>query len=316
MCFQASAGRAVQCTAMNGSEVPCALCGERDTTRLYTKFNWGIERCRRCGLIYANPRAPEETIHARYSSEYFWNEYLPAVGAPGGEYDLDYQDQRHAAMLALIRRYSPRGRRMLEVGTGAGLFLKAAERAGWVTAGLELSSEGSAFARDRLKLDVRTERAEEMSFPAASFDVAVMFDVIEHLFDPVTVLEATRRAVAPLGIVVVSTPNYDALSRFVLGVDWAVLSPLEHVYYFTEPTLAAMLRKSGWDSVITERRFAGWGVYETMNYRYTHAPDNWRARRYERVLRSFGGRLAPLVQSTGRADAILGIAVNGPDRPL
>ncbi len=151
---------------VSGTEVPCALCGERETTRLYTKFKWGIERCRRCGLIYANPRAPEAAILARYSSEYFWNEYLPAVGAAGGNYDLDYQDQRHAAMLALIRRHSPNGRRLLEVGTGAGLFLKAAQRAGWDTAGLELSSEGSAFARDRLELDVRTERAEEMSFPS------------------------------------------------------------------------------------------------------------------------------------------------------
>ena len=295
---------------MSGTVVPCALCDERDTTRLYTKFNWGIERCRRCGLIYANPRAPEETILARYSSEYFWNEYLPAVSAPGGNYDLDYQDQRHAAMLGLIRRHSPGGRRMLEVGTGAGLFLKAAQRAGWDTAGLELSSEGSAFARDRLGLDVRTERAEEMSFAAASFDVAVMFDVIEHLFDPVTVLEATRRAVVPGGIIVVSTPNYDALSRFVLGVDWAVLSPLEHVYYFTEGTLGAMLRKSGWDRVVAERRFAGWGVFETMNYRYTHAPDNWRAKGYETVLRAAGGPLARAVQAAGRADAILCIATN------
>ncbi len=302
--------RAVQCSAMNGTVVPCALCDERDTTRLYTKFSWGIERCRRCGLIYANPRAPEETILARYSSEYFWDEYLPAVSAPGGNYDLDYQDQRHAAMLALIKRHSPRGRRLLEVGTGAGLFLKAAQRAGWDTAGLELSSEGSAFARDRLGLDVRTERAEEMSFAAGSFDVAVMFDVIEHLFDPVTVLEAARRAVTPGGIIVVATPNYDALSRFVLGVDWAVLSPLEHVYYFTERTLGAMLRKSGWDGVVTERRFAGWGVFETMNYRYTHAPGNWRSRRFEGVLRAAGGPLARIVRATGRADAVLCIASN------
>ena len=295
---------------MSGTEVPCALCGARETTRLYTKFKWGIERCRRCGLIYANPRAPEEAILARYSSEYFWNEYLPAVSAPGGEYDLDYQDQRHAAMLALIRRHSPNGRRMLEVGTGAGLFLKAAQRAGWDTAGLELSSEGSAFARDRLGLDVRTERAEEMSFPPGSFDVAVMFDVIEHLFDPVTVLEATRRAVSPGGIIVVSTPNYDALSRFVLGSDWAVLSPLEHVYYFNEHTLAATLQKTGWNNVIAERRFAGWGVLETMNFRYTHAPNNWRARCYERVLTSAGASLAPRVQGAGRADTVLCVAVN------
>ena len=61
-----------------------------------------------------------------------------------------------------------------------------------------------------------------------------MFDVIEHLFDPRSVLTAIARALVPGGLMVISTPNYDSASRHLLGVDWAVLSPLEHVYYFTE----------------------------------------------------------------------------------
>ena len=139
---------------------------------------------------------------------------------------MDYQvvDARNAEMLALIRRLAPAATRLLEVGSGAGLFLKAAERAGWDVAGLERSGEGAAFARDRLSLDVRTEAAEAMSFEPGSFDVAVMFDVVEHLFDPRAVLEATRRVLKPGGLLVVSTPNFDALSRQVLGIDWAVIS--------------------------------------------------------------------------------------------
>ena len=191
-----------------GQAVPCALCGASETRRLYTKWGWGIERCRRCTLVFANPRAPEAAILARYSADYFWKEYLPAAGAPGGQVDLAQMDRRHAPMLDLIKTHaSGGGRRLLEVGTGAGLFLKAAARAGWEASGLELSEEGAAFARDRLGLDVRQERAEQMSFAPATFDVAVMFDVIEHLFDPKAVLAATRRALKPDGILVVSTPN-------------------------------------------------------------------------------------------------------------
>jgi len=299
---------------MSPTEVPCALCGARDTTRLYTKYKHGIERCRRCGLVYANPRAPEAAILARYNSEYFWNEYLPAVAAEGGRVDLEYQDQRYAAMLAFIDRHTPGARRMLEVGTGAGLFLKSAERAGWEVAGLELSPDGSAFARERLGLDVRTERAEAMSFPAGSFDVAVMFDVIEHLFDPRAVLEATRGALAPGGVLVVSTPNFNALSRWVLGADWAVLSPLEHTYYFTERTLGRLLMSAGFRAPVFERRFAGWAVPETMNHNYTHAPEHWRARWYEDLLDRFGETILPVVQARGRSDTILCVAGTGISR--
>lgn len=277
-----------------------------DTRRLYTKWGWGIERCRRCGLVYANPRAPEAAILARYSKEYFWNEYLPAAGAPEGKVDLEWLDRRHGPMLELIARHSSPGGRLLEVGTGAGLFLKAASRAGWQASGLELSTEGAAFARDRLGLDVREERAEQMSFPPGIFDVAVMFDVIEHLFDPKAVLAATRRALKPGGILVVSTPNFAALSRFVLGIDWAVLSPLEHTYYYTEATLAAMLKACGFARTEHVRQFAGWGPIETMNYRYTHCPHGVRARALSAIAAIPGA--AGAVAGSGRADALIGIA--------
>ncbi len=292
---------------VNGAprEVSCALCGARETRRLYTKYGWGIERCRRCSLVYANPRAPESAILERYNAEYFWNEYLPAAGAPGGEIDDALLDGRHGAIIQMIRREAPDGRRMLEVGSGAGLFLHAASRAGWDAAGLELSPDGASFARDRLGLDVRTERAEAMSFTAGSFDVAVMFDVIEHLFDPRAVLEATRRALRPGGLFVVTTPNFDALSRYALGLAWAVLNPFEHMYYFTEKTLTAMLTSCGYHEPRRVRIFAAWGAIESMNYRYTHSPESWRTSMYERGVSRLSPSQVRSVQRWGAGDVLL-----------
>lgn len=289
-------------------EVPCAVCGRRDTRRLYTKYGWGIERCRGCGLVYANPRVPEPAILERYNADYFWDEYLPAAGAPGGVVDDAVLDGRHGAMLELIGREAGTGRRLLEVGSGAGLFLRAASRAGWDPAGVELSPEGAGFARERLGLDVRAERAEAMTFEPGSFDVAVMFDVIEHLFDPRAVLEATRRALTPGGLLVVTTPNVDALSRRALGVAWAVLNPFEHLYYFAEGTLSALLASCGYGDVRRVRSLAGWGAIESMNYRYTHAPESWRAWLYARGVSSLTEGQVRVVQRWGLGDTLLMLA--------
>ncbi|MCA1560177.1 MAG: class I SAM-dependent methyltransferase [Acidobacteria bacterium] len=258
--------------------------------------------------MFANPRAPEDAVLARYSSEYFWKEYLPAAGAPEGRIDLEWLDTKNRPMLDLIRRHAPSGLRLLEVGTGAGLFLKAAERAGWSVSGLELSGEGATFARDRLGLEVRQERAEAMTFAPRSFDVAVMFDVIEHLFDPGAVLGATHSALRPGGLIVISTPNFDALSRHALGADWAVLSPLEHLYYFTEGTLAAILQRAGFQRIQFVRQFAGWGVPQTMNHAYTHSPGGRRARLYEKAVQHLGEAAHSLVLRFGRADSLLAVA--------
>lgn len=156
-----------------------------------------------------------------------------------------------------------------------------------------------------MHLDVRTERAEAMSLPPASFDVAVMFDVIEHLFDPRVVLEATRRALRPGGLFVVSTPNFDALSRRALGAAWAVLSPLEHLYYFTELTLTKMVEAAGFSRVRAIRTVQDRTAAEVMNFRYTHAPGTARNRLYAAAVTVAGRSTAGLVQRAGLGDTLV-----------
>jgi SAM-dependent methyltransferase len=283
--------------------IPCAICGGTETRVLYTKHSHEIARCTKCGLVYANPRASASAILARYGADYFWKEYLPALGVVDGRYDLARFDARYAPLLQLLN--AAPARRLLEVGSGAGFFLKAAERAGWRVAGIELSDEASRFARERLGLDVRRERAESITMPPGTFGAAAMFDTIEHLFDPGAVLRSLAEALVPGGTLLVSTPNFNALSRHVLGPDWAVLSPLEHLYYFEERTLAALLEVCGFDDVRFVREHAAWTPQETMNYRYTHAPDGLRARACGLLARAGGRTLARALQLAGRQDILL-----------
>jgi len=289
---------------IDGVAVACAICSSVTTDQRYVKSGYAIGQCRQCGLVYANPRAPEAKILSRYSADYFWKEYLPSLGVHNGAFDLAQFDARYAVMLQMMGVEAP-GRRLLEVGCGAGFFLKAAERAGWQVDGIELSEEASRFAIERLGLRVRRERAEEAPIEPGSFHVAAMFDVIEHLFAPRSVLTAIARALVSGGALVVSTPNIHSASRVLLGRDWAVLSPLEHVYYFSENSLKRLLEVSGFTDVRFVRQHVMWGPQETVNFRYTHAPDGARARLTEFLVRTGGMTLAKRLQRAGRQDALL-----------
>ena len=151
--------------------------------------------------------------------------------------------------------------------------------------------------------------AEEMPFEPGSFDAAGMFEVIEHLRDPMAVLRAARRAVRPGGVLVLSTPNLSSVSRWVLGKQWAVLSPAEHLYYFTEVTLSAALIKAGFARVEFVREFEPWLLYETMNVRYTHAPESFRARVYRSLVFRYGPERYREIQRRGYGDTLLAVAV-------
>jgi SAM-dependent methyltransferase len=289
----------------DATPVACAICGATETRTLWAKYGYAIGQCVQCALVYANPRAPHAKILHRYNEQYFWHEYLPSLGVVDGQFDLAAFDARYAALLTMIAAAVPQRGRLLEVGCGAGFFLKSAQRAGWDVEGIELSQYASAFAIDRLQLPIRREPAESSSIAPESCAVAAMFDVIEHLFDPRSVLSAIARALAPQGMLVISTPNIESISSYLLGIDWAVLSPLEHVYYFSEDSLRRLLEATGFTDVRFVRTFVNWGPQETVNFAYTHDRHGWRSRATEVLIRGGGMPLARLIQRAGRQDALL-----------
>jgi 2-polyprenyl-3-methyl-5-hydroxy-6-metoxy-1,4-benzoquinol methylase len=288
--------------------VSCAHCGETRARRRWVKFDLPIAECLTCGLVRATPRCSASRIAARYSADYFWNEYLPSLGVVNGQVDYDFIDGRYAPWIALAEQHvAPRGR-LLEIGTGAGLFAKAFARAGWSVVGVEVNAEGAQFARDRLGLDVRQQYAEDVDLPNGSQDVVAIMDVIEHVSDPAATVATALRFLRPGGVLLIQTPNLDAFSRTALGEPWAVLSPAEHLYYFTERTLAALVTKAGFRSVTFEWQFPGFGPTETMNARYTHAPDAVRAKAYGALVKFAGPTLLRWVRATRRTDQLIALA--------
>jgi SAM-dependent methyltransferase len=293
-------------TAGGFETVTCALCDSSRTRVRYRKFGVPIVRCRRCGLVFVNPRPSREAVWQRYSAHYFENEYLPAQGVVDGHVDLEYGDARFRDLLSRLESLVGKGR-LFEIGAGAGLFLAAAQRAGWTVSGIELSPTAVAFCRDRLHLEVTRCLAEDIPLDLPPFDAVVMFDVIEHLFDPMRTLATARRLLRRDGVVVITTPNYRAFSRHALGEQWSALSPLEHLYYFSETTLRRALAHHGFGRVEFNRHY-GANVFDTMNPRNTHQPGSRRARWYAACVSRCGPLPHRLVQNMGMGDLLFATA--------
>jgi len=288
----------------------CVNCGCNTSKPLFRKFDLDISQCLDCSLIFVNPRLPEKDILNRYDDDYFLKEYLPSFGIVDNNYNLDFFDQRYSTIIDLIeeKRQLSNEKKLLEIGFGAGFFLKSAERAGWDVVGTEASLPCFQFASDELSLNVKFEKAEDINFEANTFDVIVMFDVIEHLFNPLRVLKAANNMLNEGGLLVISTPNYNALSRLFLGINWSIFSPVDHLFYFTEDSLGDLLNRSGFSRNFYIRNNAGSGVYETMNPRNSHFPHSLRARFYTTLVNTFGKRALDVIQRNGRGDVLLSFA--------
>lgn len=103
-----------------------------------------------------------------------------------------------------------RGQCVLDAGCGEGYgsFLLAESAAS--VAGIDLSADAVIHAcrkYTRANLAYRVMDATRMDFPAASFDVAVSFQAIEHMHDPDAFLREINRILRRPGLAIISTPN-------------------------------------------------------------------------------------------------------------
>jgi len=261
--------------------VSCNLCGSaRSRRRFESPGMWdashfaattdkfgaygSVRECADCGLVYASPRPASAALLSGYAEH----------ADPDYEAERDARGVNAHLALATIRRHAPRGR-LLEVGCAHGFFLHAA-RESYEATGVEPSRAAREYARAHLRLDVASGTLAEARFADASFDVAVMIDVIEHLADPLSVLRELARVVKPGGVLYLVTPDVDSLTARVLRGRWWGLRPA-HLYYFSERTLAEMLRKAGFERVDVRSygRVFSWGYWLTRlsNYpRWVSAP--------------------------------------------
>ncbi len=147
----------------------------------------------------------------------------------------------------LVERLSPfvSGQsRMLEVGAYCGLFMDSAKAAGWNIVGIEPSRWAAQIAGGKGHEVTQGTLSDVASRLADPVDTVVLWDVLEHLEDPVTDLRILHSKLAADGTLCLSTIDMDGWFSKLLGKRWPWIMHM-HLYYFTTNTLDDVLRRAG-----------------------------------------------------------------------
>jgi 2-polyprenyl-3-methyl-5-hydroxy-6-metoxy-1,4-benzoquinol methylase len=220
----------------------CPTCGSPDARPELDKDHLHIVRCNGCDLVYVNPTFDEAHYKRVYvSAEY--QEIVRDLGIKSHEYRTRrFGEERVRLMADHLRAVaSPR---YLDVGCSTGFVVEAARDAGWSAVGIDLNPSAIEFGRSR-GLDVRAVALEDADFEPGSFDAVSLFDVLEHLLDPVRTLRACTRLLPPGGIVFLYVPNYDSASRLLMGKEAHFIWPTHHLNYYTPATIRALMAREG-----------------------------------------------------------------------
>ena len=223
--------------------INCNICGADEAALVAIQNDYRMVECRRCGLVYVDPRPTSEFLIQLYNSyhqrgdkdEHTWETLM----APN-----------FSEVSALLDDMFPRKGRLLDIGCGYGHFIDIMQSKGWAASGVEPSERTSAYALSK-GLDVNRTVIEETSFPDNSFDAITAFYVLEHLFDPLAALNKIRTMLKPGGVLVLRVPHTTPIVKLlrVIGLRNNLYDLPFHLYDFSPDTITRLLEKAGFGGI-------------------------------------------------------------------
>jgi len=281
---------------------PCLVCGSTLNQPYYQLHDWACElpgefylvTCSNCGHIFQDPRPAQADIGQYYPATYqpFWRSIDAETSAVKRR--LRHWQWRPRC-LQLARLLS--GGKLLDVGSGTGLFLNEMRRYGmWRLAGVELSPPAADYARRTFDLEIYAGQVEDAPWPPAFFDAVTLWDVLEHLPNPRAALSRIHTLLAQDGYLLFSVPNASSIDARLFGRYWIGLDAPRHMSVFTLRALRRLLGETGFR---IEAAYCFYGRYttfalSTQQWLRAHRPPSASRRRLERVLFFPGWRFLTL----------------------
>jgi SAM-dependent methyltransferase len=190
--------------------------------------------CPECGVLYTREQATGAALGELYDHYYDRAPFAappPAVRASLARLVRSFEGVRHTG-------------RWLDVGFGEGGLLGEAEAQGWRCHGTEIAPPSLRYG-ERRGWVVSADAAADERFPAHGFDVVSMVELLEHVPQPDALLREAAHWLRPGGVLYITTPNAASLNRRLLGLNWSVVAPPEHLTLWTAQGLGRALGRAG-----------------------------------------------------------------------
>ncbi len=261
-----------------------------------------VARCRQCGQVVTLP-VPAD-IGRYYPAGYYGDKQgrrFPAM--------MEWLQEKLYAWRSgqVLRRLKRKNAKVLDVGCGRGLLLRAFQRNGCDVTGTEFSDGACRFAREVLKLPVRVGLLLELNFPDNSFDVVVMWHVLEHVSDPRPTLAEVSRILRPGGLFLVAVPNFGSPEARLTKAGWFHLDSPRHLSHHTHASLSKILGEAGlspaWVSSLAP---------EYDNFSFVQSLLNWLGVRPNLLYNWLRGQRAKVIDGKRHLGSIVGTGLLAP----
>lgn len=257
-------------------KVNCPLCGSIPCETLFigrdmlhgTAGEWPVVRCRNCSLVYTNPRPTIESLSLVYPRDY--SRYRPPRPTKKSirwrlqqwalSHHWNYPPHKSSLFgkisswpFFLWTKYKRRNLdlfpwvgqgKLLDFGCGSGKYLQRMNQRGWQVTGMDISEQAVDVCRQLgYEAYVGTEPAQK--FPAKSFDVVTLWHVLEHVPQPINILQQIHTILTENGQLILALPNIASPLARWFGKYWFAWELPRHLAHFDPDTITKMLEMTG-----------------------------------------------------------------------
>ncbi len=208
----------------------CLICNGGKLKHLRKYASIFLVKCSACSFVFSQKVPALDELNNYYSYER--NRYISPITL-----------NRYHELLDQFKKFR-QSNNLLDVGCGGGDFLTVAKERGWNVFGTEITNEAVTTCRNK-GIMMHHGNLADAAFAKNFFDVITCIEVIEHINAPLTEAQTIYSLLRTGGIAYITTPNFDSLSRYLLGKGWNVISYPDHLCYYTPKTLSSLFKNSG-----------------------------------------------------------------------
>ena len=227
------------------NNVRCLACNSSKSEQLFVKYGFKYVECSNCGHVYVENLLKENVLLKYYSESHM--EELNNKVQKDKKRSL-YWDKLYLKYIDLFDNYLG-VKRILDIGTGAGNFLKLCKRKKINDIyGLDFSAKSKEDVNKIIPKENYIFRVPMQELPKLKikpFDMITMWGVLEHLSNPFRDFKALNKIIKKNGYCFALFPNLKSKAYEMMGVTTPTISPTEHISFFSLKSLNTLAKRTG-----------------------------------------------------------------------
>jgi 2-polyprenyl-3-methyl-5-hydroxy-6-metoxy-1,4-benzoquinol methylase len=232
------------CLNIMFQEVPCLFCNQYHHQAVIEENGYRGVKCPTCQVIYISPRPNREDILKLYAR---------ALQRPVASFTSGAFARRLKAEYTLsIVQPHLLGRKALEIGPGAGIFLQTLRRHGYTGVGIELNGQLADFLNNTLNIPCEKRPLSVESFGKEKFDLIYHCDVLSHFYNPLAEFALMHAKLKDDGLWAFETGNLGEVHHCYYRWYPSFRYP-EHLFFFGGKSLRLLLERTGFALISLHR---------------------------------------------------------------